>query len=75
LRGGGQARRVSTERALPTPRRAGAILCAVASLLLTLCSVRLFMDDGSGWSAGFLLLAGVGLLAAAVKSFRPKGRG
>ena len=49
-------------------------MCAAASLMLMLCSVGLFADGGLGWSAGLLLLAGVGLLAAAVKSLRPKGR-
>jgi hypothetical protein len=50
-------------------------LSAVASVLLMLCSARLLTDGGSGWGAGLLLLAGLGLLAAAVKSFRPKRRG
>jgi hypothetical protein len=64
---------MSAKRETPMPRFAGAVLCAAASLLLTLCSVRLFAYEGLGLSAGLLLLVGLGLLAAAVKSFRPKG--
>ena len=50
-------------------------MCAAASLLLMLCSARLFADEGLGLSPGLLLLVGLGLLMAAVKSFRPKVRG
>ena len=57
------------------PRFAGAVLCAAASFLLMLCSVRLFADEGFGPGAGLLLLAGLGLLMAAVKSLGPKVRG
>lgn len=66
---------MSTKRETPMPRFAGAVLCAAASLLLLLCSVRLFADEGFGLSAGLLLLAGFGLLMAAMKSFGPKARG
>ena len=50
-------------------------MCAAASLLLMLCSVRLFADEGFGLGAGLLLLTGLGLLMAAAKSFGPKVRG
>jgi hypothetical protein len=66
---------MSAKRETPTPRFAGAVLCAAASLLLMLCSVRLFADEGFGLGAGLLLLAGCGLLMAAVKSLGPKVRG
>lgn len=64
---------MSAKRETPMPRLAGAVLCAAASFLLMLCSVHLFADVGFGLSAGLLLLAGVGLLAAAVKTLRPNG--
>ena len=53
---------------------AGAILCAAASLLLLLCALHLFAGGG-GLGAGLPSLAGVGLLLAAVKSFRESRRG
>lgn len=49
-------------------------MCAAASLLLLICSVRLFAGEASGWAAGMLLVAGLGLLLAAVKSIRAPGR-
>ena len=66
---------MSTKRERPMPRFAGAVLCAAASLLLMLCSVRLFADEGFGLGTGLLLLTGLGLLMAAAKSFGPKVRG
>jgi hypothetical protein len=57
------------------PRFAGAVLCAAASLLVMLCSVRLFADEGFGVGAGLLLLAGLGLLMAAVRSVGPRAGG
>jgi membrane-bound ClpP family serine protease len=60
---------VSTNREIPTPRLIGAGLCASASLLLLLNSFYLFARDGHGWGAVLLLLVGLGLLLAAVKSF------
>src|SRR5215204_2485417 len=64
---------MSAKRETPMPRLAGAVLCAAASLMLMLCSVGLFADGGLGWSAGLLLLAGVGLLAAAVNHSGRRG--
>ena len=49
-------------------------MCAAASLLLLACSVQLFVGGAGSWGAGVLLVAGVGLMAAALKSFRPHGR-
>lgn len=48
-------------------------MCAAASLLLLACSVQLYAGGAGSWGAGMLLVAGVGLLAAAVKSVRPHG--
>ena len=45
-------------------------LCAAASALLLLCFVLLLRGDAGGASAAPVLLVGLGLLAAAVKSFR-----
>lgn len=58
---------MSARRETPTPRLAGAVLCAAASFLLMLCSVLLFADEGLGLSAGLLLIVGLGLLMAAGK--------
>ena len=55
---------------MPAPRLAGAVLCAVASLLLLLSSAYLFMGEAAGWGAGLLLLAGLGLLLTAVRSLK-----
>ena len=49
-------------------------MCAAASLLLLVCSVHLFAGEGVVWGAGLLLVAGVGLLAASVKSVGLLGR-
>jgi len=51
------------------PRLIGAGLCASASLLLLLSSFCLFARDGHGRGAALLLLVGLGLLLAAMKSF------
>lgn len=59
---------MSAKREIPTLRLAGAVLCVAASLLLLLSSVYLFAREGRGLP---LLLVGVGLLLAAVKSLRP----
>jgi hypothetical protein len=62
---------VSTKRETPAPRLAGAGLCAASSLLLLISSLYLFAREGGGWgAAGLLLLVGLGLMLAAVKSFR-----
>lgn len=59
---------MSAERETPTPRRAGAILCAAASLLVLLSSLYLFAAKGVGGAVVLLFIVGLGLLAAAVKS-------
>lgn len=45
-------------------------MCGAASLLMLVCSVHLFAGEAGGWGAGLLLVAGVGLLLAALKSVR-----
>ncbi len=52
------------------PRVAGAVLCGAASVLLLVCSVHLFAGEAGGWGAGMLLVAGLGLMSAALKSVR-----
>lgn len=49
-------------------------MCAAASLLLLACSAHLFAGEAGGWGAGLLLVAGVGLLAASLKSVGWPGR-
>jgi hypothetical protein len=66
---------VSTRSETKAPRLAGAILCAAASLLLTLCALYMYAGEGVGWGAGLPLVAGVGLLPAALKSYRAARRG
>jgi hypothetical protein len=53
----------------PSPRLAAAALCALAALLLLLCSVHLYAG-GLRWGAASVLLVGLGLAAAAAKSFK-----
>lgn len=65
---------MGTKGETPGPRLAGAVLCGAASLLLLICSVQLFVGESGGWGAGLLLVAGVGLLLAALKSVRSHGR-
>ncbi|HEY0172500.1 MAG TPA: hypothetical protein VGB98_15870 [Pyrinomonadaceae bacterium] len=65
---------MSTRRETSGPRLAGAVLCAAASLLLLACSAHLFAGEAGGWGAGLLLVAGVGLLAASLKSVGWPGR-
>jgi hypothetical protein len=55
---------------LHTLRLAGAVLCATASLLLLGGSLYMFTGEGTSLGAVLLLLVGLGLLAAAVKSFK-----
>jgi hypothetical protein len=50
------------------PRLAGGVLCAAASVLLLLCSAYLLRGDAGGAGALPVLLVGLGLLVAAVKS-------
>jgi hypothetical protein len=64
---------VNTKKETPGPRLAGAALCAASSLLLLVCSVQLYAGGAGGWGVGVLLVAGVGLLLAALKSARPHG--
>jgi hypothetical protein len=48
----------------------------VASVLVLACSVHLFAGEAGGWGGGLLLVAGVGLMSAALKSvgwFRRRG--
>jgi hypothetical protein len=52
--------------------RTSGVLCAVASLLLLLCFIFLLTSDAGGASAAPVLFVGLGLLAAAVKSFRAR---
>ena len=52
-----------TSRAPIKPRRAAAALCAVAALMVLLCSVHLFVGWRARWGAAVLLLVGLGLVA------------
>lgn len=63
-------RRVGTKRETPGPRLAGAVLCAVASFMLLLSSVRLYAGEAGGWWAALLLVIGLWLLWVAVRSLR-----
>lgn len=65
---------VSTKPDVQAPRLAGAILCSVAALLLLLSSAFLYAFEAGGWGPGLLLLTGLGLLLAALKSFKSTGR-
>lgn len=60
---------------LQTLRVAGAVLCAAASVLLVAGSFYLFAGEGTSPGAVLLLLVGLGLLAAAVRSFRASEQG
>ncbi|HEX8285013.1 MAG TPA: hypothetical protein VF588_16750 [Pyrinomonadaceae bacterium] len=59
---------------MSVPRLAGAVLCAAASLLLLVSSAQMFAGEAAGWGAGLLLVAGVGLFVAALKSVRSPRR-
>jgi len=54
----------------PAPRLFGAVLCAAASLLLLASSLYVYAAGRGGGAVVLLLLIGLGLLLAAVKSFR-----
>lgn len=49
-------------------------MCGAASVLLLVCSVHLFAGEAGGWGAGLLLVAGLGLMLAALKSVGWPGR-
>jgi hypothetical protein len=53
---------------MSAPRAVGTLLCATASLLLLVCSVYLFAEEGHGWGGVLLMAVGLGLLLAALKS-------
>jgi hypothetical protein len=55
---------------MPAPRLAGAVLCAAASFMLMLSSVRLYAGEAGFWGAGLLLLIGLWLLWVAVRTLR-----
>jgi hypothetical protein len=52
------------------PRLFGAVLCAAASVLLLLSSLYLYAAGRDGGAVVPLLLFGLGLLLAALRSFR-----
>lgn len=56
-------------------RRTWGVLCAVASVLLLLCFIFLLTGDAGGAGAAPLLFVGLGLLVAAVKSFKVRRLG
>ncbi|HVF43855.1 MAG TPA: hypothetical protein VM936_12620 [Pyrinomonadaceae bacterium] len=51
------------------------VLCASASVLLLLCAAYLLSRDAAGAGVAPVFLIGVGLLAAAVKSFKARRLG
>ena len=60
---------MSANSETPAPRLFGAVLCAAASLLTLVSALYLFAAGGGGRAALPLLIVGLGLGLAAIRTF------